>query len=225
MRVRLGALVLMSCLAVWCPTRGWAGMQAPAYVVAADGGGFTYQWIFVVDAPFMIAGLGSSDLFNTSGHTHGDCLCQSFCAVDVGDTVRYFVYGNLVDAESEGQVSNWLAGCGAGGGSSTTTILPHGTTDVADPGSELALRVWSQPNPSHGRTRLSYVLPAPGPVSLELYDLMGRSVARLVDGVESAGTHTVVLNAGTSGSPSLRGIYFARLEFAGQARIARIVVF
>ena len=224
--MRVGALVLMSCLAVPCTTPIWAGMQAPDFVVAANGGGFTYPWTFVVDAPFLIAGLGASDLHNTGGVFHGDCFCDSvFCAADIGDTIRWTVSGNLVDIESKGQVSNWLAGCKGEGGSRTTTILPPGSTDVADLGSELALLLWSQPNPSRGRMRLSYVLPAPGPVFLELYDPMGRSVARLVDRVESAGMHTVVWNDAASGSGSMRGIYFARLAFAGQTRITRIVIY
>ncbi len=59
------------------------------------------------------------------------------------------------------------------------------------------------PNPFNPSTAISYQLSAISFVSLKVYDVLGRDVATLVDGVRNAGTHTVRWNA--SSMPS--GVY------------------
>jgi hypothetical protein len=49
-------------------------------------------------------------------------------------------------------------------------------------------------------------------VSLVVHDVAGRTVRRLIDGVQPAGDHEVRLDA--QGLPS--GVYFYRLEYAGK---------
>ena len=70
------------------------------------------------------------------------------------------------------------------------------------------------PNPFTHATTIEYALPASGRVHLSVYDVLGREVATLVDGVQHAGKHASVFD-GTS-LPS--GTYFYRLKAAGQAR-------
>lgn len=64
------------------------------------------------------------------------------------------------------------------------------------------------PNPFNPSTAISYRLSAVSQVSLKVYDVLDRKVATLVNGRESAGEHTVTLNA--SRLPS--GVYFCRLS-------------
>ncbi|MFU8861658.1 MAG: T9SS type A sorting domain-containing protein [Cyclonatronaceae bacterium] len=65
------------------------------------------------------------------------------------------------------------------------------------------------PNPFNPATRIIYRLDQSGPVTLELFDIQGRRVARLVeDGNRSAGTHTVEWNARGMAS----GMYLAVLR-------------
>jgi hypothetical protein len=64
------------------------------------------------------------------------------------------------------------------------------------------------PNPFNPTTVISYQLPEASHVALKLFDMLGREVATLVDGVKSAGQHTVELNA----SKLQSGIYFYRLQ-------------
>jgi hypothetical protein len=64
------------------------------------------------------------------------------------------------------------------------------------------------PNPFNASATVRYDLPAPGHVSLSLYDLSGRLVATLVDGEQPAGRHAVELD----GSGLAAGVYFIRLE-------------
>ena len=68
-----------------------------------------------------------------------------------------------------------------------------------------------RPNIAQG---LSHRLPASGRVHLSVYDVLGRGVAILVDGVQHAGKHASVFD-GTS-LPCRTYLY--RLEAAGQVR-------
>jgi hypothetical protein len=72
------------------------------------------------------------------------------------------------------------------------------------------------PNPFNPSTVIQYALPQPGAVRLNVYDMMGRKVATLVDGPKAAGYHQVVFDARHLGS----GAYMYRLE-AGNAVLAR----
>lgn len=64
------------------------------------------------------------------------------------------------------------------------------------------------PNPFNAETSISYDLPTSAFVKLTLYDLIGREVKTLAEGVQTAGHHVVHIDA--NHLPS--GIYFYRLE-------------
>jgi len=76
------------------------------------------------------------------------------------------------------------------------------------------------PNPFNPETAVGYRLPAPGLVSLRVYDTAGREVAALVNGWREAGAHEVTFDA--SGLPS--GIYFARLTAEGTTQVQKLVL-
>ncbi|HED11677.1 MAG TPA: T9SS type A sorting domain-containing protein, partial [Caldithrix abyssi] len=63
------------------------------------------------------------------------------------------------------------------------------------------------PNPFNPVTRIRYVLSRAATVELSVYDLMGRKVGLLAQGLKQAGTHEVIFNAGALAS----GIYFYKL--------------
>ncbi len=63
------------------------------------------------------------------------------------------------------------------------------------------------PNPFAEATTLRYALPKAGPVRLEVFDLLGRRVAVVVDGVQPAGVHEVKLD----GRGLSNGLYVVRL--------------
>ncbi len=71
----------------------------------------------------------------------------------------------------------------------------------------LALRQ-NYPNPFNPTTLLEYDLPARERIRLVVYDILGRVVRVLVNGVKEAGTHTVVFD----GNGLASGVYFYRLE-------------
>lgn len=63
------------------------------------------------------------------------------------------------------------------------------------------------PNPFNPVTQISYQLPVNGYVKLSVYDMMGREVAVLADGIQKAGYYNVDFN----GSSLSSGVYFYRL--------------
>jgi len=68
------------------------------------------------------------------------------------------------------------------------------------------------PNPFTAWSKVSYRLEEAGPVSVVLYDVMGRKVRTLLNGVQSEGDHELELHG--EGLPS--GIYYYRLTVNGR---------
>ena len=66
------------------------------------------------------------------------------------------------------------------------------------------------PNPFNPNTVISYELPQVADVQLQLFDMLGRQVATLVDGTVQAGTHRVTFDASNLSS----GVYIYRLHTA-----------
>jgi hypothetical protein len=77
------------------------------------------------------------------------------------------------------------------------------------------------PNPFKPTTVIGYSLPAKAHVVLDIYDLGGRRVARLVDGEQSAGSHTRGWSGtNDAGTQAAGGVYFSRLS-VGKETITR----
>ena len=95
-------------------------------------------------------------------------------------------------------------------------------TDVeaAPEGPQGAVLEGAYPNPFRQATMLSYTLPAPGPVHVEVFDLLGRSVRTLVDRPQLPGRHTVVLEA--DGLPP--GVYLYRIHAGSRVRSGNVVL-
>jgi photosystem II stability/assembly factor-like uncharacterized protein len=75
------------------------------------------------------------------------------------------------------------------------------------------------PNPFNPSTTISYAIPAAAHVRLVVYDLLGRTVAVLVDSWESSGRYSVRFD----GSQEASGVYLYRLE-AGKNELTRKLV-
>lgn len=96
-------------------------------------------------------------------------------------------------------------------GKGSATIAEEGPIEVTTAGTGVpavyALRQ-NYPNPFNPATKISFDLPEKSAVKLTVYDLLGRRVAVLAEGVTEAGTHEVEFDA--SALPS--GLYFYRLD-------------
>jgi len=80
------------------------------------------------------------------------------------------------------------------------------------------------PNPAPANTRIDYVLPTAGRVSLRLFDTSGRLVRVLADGDAVAGSHSAVWDGRDDhGRLAPAGAYFYELSSGGAMRRQRVV--
>lgn len=78
----------------------------------------------------------------------------------------------------------------------------------------------NQPNPFNASTIIQYSLPEAADVTAEIYDILGRKVETLVDGIKAAGIHQVVWRA--EDAPS--GVYFYRVRAGKFDRTNKMVL-
>jgi hypothetical protein len=76
------------------------------------------------------------------------------------------------------------------------------------------------PNPFNSSTVLRYTTPTQSPVTITIYDILGRKVQTLVDCTRPAGEHQVIWQA--NDIPS--GVYFYRLTTGNQTQTKKMVM-
>jgi len=76
------------------------------------------------------------------------------------------------------------------------------------------------PNPFNAETSISYELPNLGHVRIEVYDILGRLVATLVDSDEAAGRHSVVWDASRQSS----GVYLYKITAGDYSDIKKMTL-
>jgi len=113
-------------------------------------------------------------------------------------------------------------------GAGTATLHACGFKEDAivgapDPEAPLDLRLAVSPNPSLAATRLAFDLPRESRVSLAIYDIAGRRVHTVVDGMRGAGRHQEAWDGRGDGGRALAGVFFVRLDAGGETRTERLV--
>jgi len=76
------------------------------------------------------------------------------------------------------------------------------------------------PNPFNGTTTIEFALARASDIRLDIFDILGRKVASLFEGFQTAGRHRVVWDAGGLSS----GVYFYRLSSEENSRIGRCLL-
>jgi hypothetical protein len=76
------------------------------------------------------------------------------------------------------------------------------------------------PNPSNGFTTIRYSMPVRTRVTLSLYDMQGRLVRVLTQGVKEAGEHSLQLDTRNLG----KGMYFYTMSADGFSSSKRLIV-
>jgi hypothetical protein len=72
---------------------------------------------------------------------------------------------------------------------------------------------------------LSFTLPAPGAVRLEVFDPSGRRVRELAPGLLGAGTHRVSWDLRDAEGHALRpGLYLVRLSVPARSQLRRLAI-
>ena len=102
-----------------------------------------------------------------------------------------------------------------------TPAAPASKPAVADGPPGLAPNA---PNPFNASTLIPYRLAAPGPVRLEIYNLLGQPVRTLVDQYQDAGFYKVRWDArDRSGALVSAGVYLVRLHYPGGVQTQRLL--
>lgn len=83
----------------------------------------------------------------------------------------------------------------------------------------------AHPNPFNASTTLEFSLSGTRPVHLAVYDIQGRKVATLLDGVQDAGTHSVTWDGKSDGGVAASsGFYFFKLQADGVIKNQKVVL-
>jgi hypothetical protein len=89
-------------------------------------------------------------------------------------------------------------------------------TKVGTEASSLVPKVYAlmqnYPNPFNPSTKIAYDVPKSALVKITIFDLLGREVVNLIDGIHEAGSYSTQWNASNVGS----GVYFYRIEATNQ---------
>ena len=81
------------------------------------------------------------------------------------------------------------------------------------------------PNPFNASTQIAYRLVTPGPVRLEIYNVLGQPVHTLVDEFQVAGFYQVHWDARDEwGVPVAAGVYISRLHYPGGVQTRRLLL-
>ena len=93
------------------------------------------------------------------------------------------------------------------------------------PPRETALEV-AYPNPFNPRTTIRYRLSARAHVSLKIYDVSGRLVRTLVDGLQTPSPlHRIEWDGRSEdGTPVASGVYLCRMQTEGFSQIRKLVL-
>lgn len=133
-------------------------------------------------------------------------------------------YGMLLQGNDSGPVAFFATVHSPGG---VVECDPQFATAAEGPGDEAGALALGQnaPNPFEATTEIPFSLDQAGPVTLRVYDVLGRRVATLVDGELAAGAHSAAWSGTTeAGQPAASGTYVYRLEAGGQTLTGRMTV-
>jgi hypothetical protein len=178
--------------------------HAPGGLVAAvapGGDGVELAWHPVPDEDFDYYSVyrGTTSGFEPLDPI-GYTVDTSFVDPNVTTGVTYYYVVSATDFNgNEGDYSDEV----------NATVLATGVEIVMPDRYELAQ---NYPNPFNPTTTIRYALPQSGLVSITVYNLLGKEVARLVDQVQEPGWHSVIWDA--SGMNS--GLYLVRMQAGKQ---------
>ncbi len=81
------------------------------------------------------------------------------------------------------------------------------------------------PNPFNPATTIRYDMRAKGLVTIKIYDVSGRLVRTLLDGVKEAGSYAAAWDGGNNlGAAAASGIYFCKMQTAGFSDVKKLVL-
>lgn len=126
----------------------------------------------------------------------------------------------LLGVDFVGAETGWISGEGgtilrfsASDGTGTAVVEAAGRAPSV-------LELQNYPNPFNSSTTISFRISRPSHVRMEIYDVLGRRVATIVDGPHARGRHTAVWEPASVAS----GIYICRLQADSRSKVGRVVL-
>ncbi len=137
--------------------------------------------------------------------------------------------GTVVQTIRQGGAMNVYVDCVLPGNGVLTVVTIAPTVPIASVGPPAPARIALAPpspnpfRPGAGALRVRFALPQAGPARIELFDVGGRRIATLLDGVSPAGERAVEWS-GAGAAPAAPGLYLVRLTAAGSSLTRRVLV-
>jgi hypothetical protein len=193
-----------------------------------------YDWLVLAGAKAMykgegtVGGAGSYGFLLTAidGDFKGDDEFEAdLFRIKIWDPSNedVVVYDNALGASDDASAGSVLGGgsvvlhTGKGKGKAGKGGLLESESEEVP--SEIALEA-AYPNPFNPTTTIGFALPEASEVRLVVYDVLGREVARLVDGRVEAGRHRMRFEAGSLPS----GTYLYRLEAGSFVAVGQVLL-
>lgn len=184
------------------------------YSFSAVGGDSLFAWLVMYKASSPIGATFFSNKTTRSAYTQFNATINYFASGVPDSCTMYFgIVGSAAnnDTVHVGSTFNLddisLSGTAAG-------IL----TDQSQPLTYSLAQNF--PNPFNPSTLIRYQTASAAPVRLTVYDILGRQVATLVDGIQPPGTHEVRFDGGALSS----GVYFYRLQTSAYVQQRKMIL-
>jgi hypothetical protein len=198
----------------------------------SDSSGSEHPEIMVDDTAQVIVSYScfNQDIHYGEGNFLADPLFRDpaaddyhLMAIDCGDQ-----YDSPCIDTGDPDIMDDLLDCAWGLGTMVSDIGAYGGGDttlvgIASPVKSLPQTIsllQNYPNPFNACTTIDFELPKPGIVTLDIYDLTGRKVTRLVNQQLNAGNHSITWDAGDMAS----GVYFYRLQTDGYRQSRKMIL-
>lgn len=99
--------------------------------------------------------------------------------------------------------------------------IPHGQDEVTP---DVFILRQNYPNPFNPATTIAYELPAPGPVTVQIFDLRGRLIRTLISAVQTAGRHQVIWTGDNDRLQYVSsGVYLYRVHYNDAVQIKKCI--
>ncbi len=190
---------------------------------SGGAGGYTYDWQYLLSCPgggfgaerdksVLPNGKGTPrPLAVNCGQWYSGGTASTFSltvASGYNPTIELTVH-DLVNASVTTTKYVTVTGSGGGLAADRLTATAHASAKAAAKALPTVYALdQNYPNPFRDATEIRFALPEAGPVSLVVYDVMGREVVRLAEETMTAGFHCVKWDASSLSS----GVYLYRLK-------------
>ncbi len=191
-------------------------LRIPLDITTTESGQFTLDWslpaINIFDGNYFLRDNATGDVIELKEGGNYRFEIDPRQSMKVSSDKRSAKsLGDFADLRSDGKMPRF-----------ELLVTPAGVDGMTELGAtpEQFILAQNYPNPFNPTTVISYQLPVSSEVRLEVYDMLGRQVATLVNGQVAAGRHNVNFDASNLSS----GVYLYRLQAGAQIITRKLTI-